>query len=356
MRRRTATLLVSGLIVALLVAAVALLPVPYVALRPGPTTDTLGSVDGKPLIEITGRRTYPARGQLNLTTVSVYGGPAQHLDLVTALRGWLDRATAVVPEEAVFPPGQTAQQVKQETAAQMEASQEDATAAALQELDIPVEERVVVGSVVGGSPAEGKLQAGDAILQVDGTPVEEPEQVRDLVIEHQPGEEVRFTVRRDALQKSVTVTTAEAPDDPGRAVVGILPRTGYTFPFDVEIGLEDVGGPSAGLMFALGITEKLTEEDLTDGRFIAGTGTIDDKGVVGPIGGIQQKLYAARDAGATVFLVPADNCAEAVEAAPSGLRLVKVETLGVALDALRALAAAAAAAAADGGQVPACAS
>lgn len=347
-KRRRSTLLVSTLVVALLVAVVALLPVPYVALSPGPTTDTLGSVDGKPLIEITGRKTYPARGHLNLTTVSVYGGPAQHLDLVTALRGWLDGATAVVPEEAVFPPGQTAQQVEQVNVAQMDASQEDATAAALKELDIQVEERVVVGSVVGGSPAEGKLEAGDAIFLVDGTPVEEPEQVRDLVVKHQPGEDVRFLVRRGTEQKSVTVTTAEAPEEPGRAVVGILPRLGYTFPFEVDIGLEDVGGPSAGLMFALGITEKLTEEDLTDGRFIAGTGTIDDTGAVGPIGGIQQKLHAARDAGATVFLVPADNCAQAVEGAPSGLRLVKVETLKVAVGALRALA--------SGGQVPACAS
>jgi Lon-like protease len=337
MSRRTATLVVSGLLVVLLSAAAAVLPVPYVVLQPGPTTNTLGKSDGKPLIRVDGRRTYPADGNLDLTTVAVFGGPGDAVDLVTALQGWLDDSVAVVPEESVFPEGKSQKEVEQETAAQMEESQEHATAAALQELGVPVEERVEVGSVVAGRPAEGELEPGDVVASVDGEPVSTPLQVRRRIADRAPGDPVTLVVRRDGERRTVELTTEESEAGSGRPIVGFLPRTGYTFPFEVTIGLEKVGGPSAGLMFAVGIVEKLTPGTLADGRHVAGTGTIDDDGKVGPIGGVQQKVAAASEAGADVFLTPAGNCADAAAVNPDGLTLVRVETLDDALTALDAL-------------------
>lgn len=336
MTRRGAAVAVAGLFVVLLTAVASLLPVPYVRMSPGPTANTLGSVDGTALIRIEGRETYPTEGNLNLTTVSVQGGPGGSVDLVSALAGWLDRSVAVVPEEQVFSPDQTAKQVEQRNAEEMTLSQDQATAAALRELDIPVTSTVVVQSIAEGSPALGTLKAGDEIVEVDGTPVRTPQQVREAIVAHEPGEQVDLTVLRADERVELTVGTEAAPGD-GRAVVGFVPARSFDFPFEIEISLDDVGGPSAGLMFALGIVDKLTPGALTGGRFIAGTGTIDPAGQVGPIGGIQQKVVAARDAGASLFLVPAANCSEAVAAAPDGLQLVKVDTITTARSALEAL-------------------
>jgi Lon-like protease len=336
--RRTVTLACAGFLVVLLSAIAALLPVPYVALSPGPTTNTLGSVDGNELISIKGHRTYPDSGHLNLTTVSVLGGPAQRMDLVTALRGWLDGTIAVIPEEQVYPKGQTAKQSEQESNDEMRDSQESATTAALRSLDIPVQTRVSVNSVAAGSPAGGKLRANDEIVQVDGKPINGGAALRSLITAHKAGDPVKFLIERDGKRSDVTVTTAKAPQD-GRTIVGITTRDVSDYPFTVKIGLKDVGGPSAGLMFALGIVDKLTPGSLTGGAFVAGTGTIDDNGLVGPIGGIAQKMIAARRAGATVFLAPSGDCAEAISTVPNGLRLVRATSLASAiasLDALRA--------------------
>jgi PDZ domain-containing protein len=335
MSRRVATLGVAGLLLVLLAAVAALLPVPYVLLEPGPTSNTLGSADGKPLIRIEGRRTYLTSGNLQLTTVGVLGGPGQQLDLITALRGWFDRDVAVVPEETVYPEGGTEEQIKQQNAEEMQSSQENATTAALRELNIPVTSHVVVQSIARGSPALGKLKAGDEIVAVDGRPVTTPQRVRAHITSLPPGDTVTFTVERGGREQQVEVATKAGPE--GQAQVGIVPGVTFTYPFKVEISLKDVGGPSAGLMFALGIVDKLTPGALTGGKFIAGTGTIDPEGRVGPIGGIAQKLVAAKEAGAAAFLVPAGNCDEAAPAAPDGLRLVRADTLSNAVDALDAI-------------------
>ncbi|MFZ5850123.1 MAG: PDZ domain-containing protein [Actinomycetota bacterium] len=337
MSRRATSAMVAAFLLVALVAVAFLLPVPYVALGPGPVSDTLGSNGGTPLIEISGRPTYPTQGSLDLVTVSVVGGPGDALTLAQAVEGWLDPTVAVVPEQSVFPKGETAQQVQQQTAAEMRSSQQSATTAALRQLGYPVTTQVVVDSVVAGSPAQGRLEKDDVVVAVDGTAVTALDQVAQLVRRHAPGEAVRFTVRRGGATQELTLTTRAAPDDPKVAMVGIVLREDAQYPFTVRIQLDNVGGPSAGLMFALGIVDKLTPEDITGGRRIAGTGTIDSSGKVGPIGGIQQKLYAARSAGATVFLIPAGNCAAAAADAPAGLRLVKVDTLQAALDALQAL-------------------
>jgi Lon-like protease len=203
---------------------------------------------------------------------------------------------------------------------------------------------VVVGSVLKGAPAQGKLHAGDVIKAVDGHPVSQSADVAKLVTKHKPGQDVVFTVipakggattstvATGTATRSVTIRTEKASD--GRAIVGIDAEEAHSFPFKINIQLADVGGPSAGLMFTLGLIDKLTPGDLTGGEFVAGTGTMDDNGSVGPIGGIALKIIAARDAGARYFLTPKANCGEAAHDTPAGLRLVKVNTLKDALAAL----------------------
>jgi PDZ domain-containing protein len=132
----------------------------------------------------------------------------------------------------------------------------------------------------------------------------------------------------------------------GAPVIGVQVQENYKFPFNVRITVGDIGGPSAGMMFALGIIDMLTPMNLTNGKFIAGTGEITASGQVEPIGGIQQKMVGARDAGATVFLAPAGNCSDTVGAVPAGLRVVKVSTLSQAVTDLEAIKA--------GKSVPSC--
>lgn len=336
MTRRALTLAVAGFLVVLLSAVAALLPVPYVALEAGPVTNTLGVVGKTELIRIEGRKTYPDEGNLDLTTVHVVGGPGSRLGLVTALRGWLDDGIAIVPEEQVYPPGETAKEAERQSATEMRDSQENATTAALRELGIPVETRLLVQDVPKGSPSTGKLETGDELVAVDGRPVAGGAELRERITSREPGEQVEVTVRRGGREVTRTITTIAAED--GRALVGITTRDVAEYPFTVDISLADVGGPSAGLMFALGVVDKLTPGSLTDGAHIAGTGTIDDAGHVGSIGGITQKMIGARRAGATVFLAPPGNCDEAGKTVPDGLRLVRATTLASAVEALERLA------------------
>ncbi|MBT2412495.1 PDZ domain-containing protein [Streptomyces sp. ISL-12] len=348
MPRRTATMLASTLMLIALLCAGVFIPVPYSEMSPGPTVNTLGDHDGEPVLQISGRKTYEASGHLNMTTVRVTSADYK-MNLVEAVYGWLAHDNKVVPHDTLYPDGKTEEESTQENAEEFSQSQESAKVAALKELDIPVRSWVVVSTVVKDSPAEGKLHAGDVIKSVDGTTVKQPADVAELVTEHKPGEDVVFTVvpakeqaaaekenRTATTTEKVTITTTSS-DDTGekRAIVGISAGTDHTFPFSIDIKLADVGGPSAGLMFALGIYDKLTPGDLTGGEFVAGTGTIDDDGTVGPIGGIEMKTVGARDKGARYFLTPADNCAAAAEDTPDGLTLVKVKTIDDALDALK---------------------
>ncbi len=331
-------MLASTLVLIALLCAGVFIPVPYAEMSPGPTVNTLGDARGEPVLRISGRKTYPTSGHLNMTTVRVTGADYR-MNLVEAVYGWLGHDSVIVPHDTLYPDGKTEEQSTQENAEEFSQSQESAKVAALKELDIPVTSRVVVSTVVKDSPSEGRLHAGDVIRSVDGTAVKKPEDVAALVTEHEPGEKVTFTVvpakeaaaaekagREPEGTEKVVLTTEKAPED-DRAIVGIQAGTDHTFPFEIDIELADVGGPSAGLMFSLGIVDKLTPGEMTGGRFVAGTGTIDDAGEVGPIGGINMKLVGARDAGATYFLTPEDNCASAASDTPSGLTLVKVKTL-----------------------------
>ncbi|WP_329137843.1 YlbL family protein [Streptomyces sp. NBC_00670] len=348
MPRRTATMLASTLMLIALLCAGVFIKVPYAEMSPGPTVNTLGDHDGEPVLQISGHKTYGTSGHLNMTTVRVTSADYK-MNLVEAVYGWLAHDDKVVPHDTLYPDGKTEEQSTQENAEEFSQSQESAKVAALKELGIPVESWVIVSTVLKDSPAEGRLHAGDVIKAVDGTAVKAPDDVADLVTKHKPGEKVSFTIvpakeqaaaekehRKATKTEQVTITTATS-DDTGaeRAIVGISAGTDHTFPFSIDIKLADVGGPSAGLMFALGIYDKLTPGSLTGGTFVAGTGTIDDAGKVGPIGGVEMKTVGARDKGARYFLTPKDNCAAAAKDTPDGLTLVKVDTIGDALDALK---------------------
>ena len=324
------------LLIALLLAA-ALIKVPYSEMSPGPTYNTLGTQSGQQVITISGRKTYPTTGNLNMTTVEVTDANYR-MNLVEAVSGWLQKNVAVVPSNTLYPDNQTQQQSQQQNAEEFTASQDSAKAAALNELGIPVTTEIVVGAVVEGGPSVGKLHAGDVVVAVNGTKVgSDPNQVAALITQHPAGSDVVFTVvppgKPAGDQQQVTVATVKNPST-GKAMVGIEPGTEHSFPFTININLGDVGGPSAGLMFSLGIIDKLQPVNLTAGKFVAGTGTIDDSGNVGPIGGISMKIIAARRAGAQYFFTPAQNCAEASANTPSGLRLIKVTTLSGALQDL----------------------
>jgi Lon-like protease len=343
MSRRFITLAIAGVCVVAGLALAATMSVPYVALTPGPTFNTLGKPDGTALIQITGHRTYPTTGNLNLVTVSYTGGPGVDFNIFGALRAWLTPNDAVVPASEIYSSGQSQQQVVQQDTEQMLGSQQDATAAALCYLNIRYTTQVPIAAVKG-TPAYGVLRAGDKITAVDGTPPGCHHDVVTMIRDRKPGAPVTLTIDRDGATRTLTLVTKDVENKP---TVGIeLDPPVYEFPFGVKINLADIGGPSAGLMFALGIIDKITPDSLTGGRFIAGTGEIEPTGGVEPIGGIQQKMAGARAAGATIFLTPAGNCSNTVGAVPAGLQLVKVGSLAGAVRALQDIKA--------GRPVPAC--
>jgi PDZ domain-containing protein len=338
MSRRTATLLVAGALLLACVGVALLLPVPFVTTSPGPTVDTLGSTGDRPVVRIEGRRTYPTRGELELTTVRV-SSPGSRLSLVEAVRAWFDPDRELLPRDVVYPPEESVAQVERENAEQMQTSQQDAVVAALREVGVSVPRTVVVQSIVRGAPALGRLQAGDTIRAVNGRSITAPEQVGAALQSTPPGKTARFRVVREGSTTTVVTPTEAAEDDPDLTMVGIAVGVGYDLPFEVNIDVgADIGGPSAGTMFALAIVDKLTPGALTGGAVVAGTGAISYDGVVGEIGGIQQKILGAADSGADIFLVPRANCAEALGADAGDMRLVQVATLHGAVRALQVLA------------------
>jgi PDZ domain-containing protein len=334
MSRRVLTLVTGAALLLALLVGGSQLPVPYAELRPGPTLDTLGvDQSGQQIIQLTEKEPAKTTGHLNLTTVSV----RDRLDLLGAMRGWLDPERAVVPREEIFPPGQTQQQTDAKNTQDFVTSQNSAELAALAYLD---QTKVVITQVADDSPSHGKLAAKDTITSVQGTPVGDVADLGKVLGATTPGTTVTVDYRRGSEPGTTKITTTKGTDEDGepRAVLGVGVSLESIAPYKVKIALDDrIGGPSAGLMFALGILDKVGPDDLTGGRFIAGTGTIDVTGEVGPIGGIPLKLIAAKDKGATAFLVPSGNCAEASRKPPAGLTLIKVDTLPGAVNALEAL-------------------
>jgi PDZ domain-containing protein len=328
--RRGWTLLISGVLFVVFLVLGLTVPVPYVSISPGPTFDTLGKdQSGAPVIQISGHQEFPTTGQLRMTTVSL----RDDISLFTALGLWASSSDALAPRDEYFPPGQSSDQVAQENVKAFKDSQSNAEVAALSHLHYPV--KVLANDVVGNSPADHVLAPGDQILMVNGKKVTGEDDVRAALTGTKAGQTISITfVHGTQPPTTKSLTLAKRPDASPEGFIGLTPIDRADVPFDVKISLQDIGGPSAGLMFTLAIVDRMTGQDLAGGRHIAGTGEITEKGVVGPIGGISFKVIGARDAGATDFLVPQQNCAEAKSADPAGLNLIKVSSLDTALTAL----------------------
>ena len=330
-----AALLTATFLAIALAAALTFLGLPYVVMSPGPATNILGEVDGEPLLAVEGATTFPTTGRLDFTTVSVDGGPGVTVTAYDVARAWLSDTEEVLPVEQVFPPDSSEEQVEEEGAAEMADSQTVATATALRALGKDVDQTVVIAGVPEGSPSEGVLQEGDVLVSLGGEPATSPDAVRAAVQQVEPGEVLPIVVSRDGEEQTLEVQTAESPRG---TVIGVGLRVEYDLPVDVTLRTGNVGGPSAGLMFSLAIYDVLTPGGLTGGKDIAGTGTMEDDGTVGSIGGIRQKLLGARSAGAEYFLAPAGNCSEVEGHVPDGLQVFRVATFDEGLDAVRAIA------------------
>jgi PDZ domain-containing protein len=338
--RRILTLLVAMVPILAFGVLLSLVTVPYVSLGPGPTFDTLGEVDGKQVVDIAGGDVHKTSGHLNMTTVS----QRDDLTLGQALTLWMSGREQLVPRDLVYPPDKSKDEIDQANNTDFKRSEDSAEYAALGYLKYP--SAVTVATVNDPGPSVGKLQRGDAIDAVNGKPVATIEQFTALLKATKPGDNVVLDYRRKNSPAGVATVTLGSNADRDYGYLGVAVLDAPWAPFSIDFNLANIGGPSAGLMFSLAVVDKLTTGDLNDGKFVAGTGTIDSDGKVGSIGGITHKMLSAREAGATVFLVPADNCDEAKTAHEDGLQLVKVDTLGHAIDALHALSA--------GGEPPRC--
>lgn len=314
--------------------------VPYVALGPGPTFNTLGEVGGEQVVDIEGTEVDHTTGNLNMTTVAV----RDDLNVFEAFGLWISGRQGLTPRAEVYPPNKSKDEVEKENSADFQQSEDNAELAALHYLGKPV--TLQVAKVGTDGPAKDALRVGDTLISIAGNPVATVGDVQRAVADIAPDSTVTIVLTRDGVETSVPVVLGARPDDQSKGYLGITPEEIPNVPFTVQFNLADVGGPSAGLMFTLAVIDKLSPGDLSGGKFVAGTGTIDSEGDVGPIGGIKYKLIAASEAGAETFLVPAKNCDEARQGAPEGVRLVKVDNLRGAVDALEALDA--------GGDAPRC--
>lgn len=340
MNRRILTLVVALVPIVAFVLLLTAVTVPFVALGPGPTFNTLGEVDGKQVVDIEGTEVHPTSGHLNMTTVSQSDG----LSLGQAMGLWVSGDQQLVPRDLVYPPEKSKDEIDKANSTDFKQSEDSAEYAALSYLKYP--RAVTVQNVTDPGPSVGKLQDGDAIDMVNDKPVANVEEFTTLLKATKPGDQLVLDYRRkDGSIGTTTITLGTNKDrDYGYLGVGVLDAPWA--PFTIDFNLANIGGPSAGLMFSLAVVDKLTTGDLNGGKFVAGTGTITGDGKVGSIGGITHKMYAARQAGATVFMVPADNCAEAKSAHDDDLTLIRVENLTGAVDALKTYSA--------GGEPPRC--
>jgi PDZ domain-containing protein len=336
MSRRTLAIIIAVPLTALLLIAALVLPVPYVLYQPGTTLDVLTTAGGEERIQVKGHKAYYDDGELRMVTIYVTE-PDKKISLGTALVGWVSRDKAVKPHDSVYTDDETAEENDARSAIQMSTSQDDAIAVALTALGYDVPVVPLVSSVGADLPAEGKLEAKDRFLSVGGKKIKTVQQVVDAISGAPAGKPLVLVVERAGKHERVEVTPREIE---GKVRIGVELGFDYRFPFDVTINIDhNIGGPSAGLMFSLSIYDTLTPGSLTGGRIVAGTGEIRPDGTVGAIGGIQQKIAAARDAKAELFLVPAANCDEALGAPKDDVRLARVETMEQAKDVLEKFAA-----------------
>lgn len=316
------------------VLAAAFLPTPYVIERPGPAFNVLSTSNKIPVITVSGAKTYPTSGALDLLTVSVVGAPGATPSWLELLGAWLDPAQTIVPLDQMYPPGQTSSATLKQDALMFKDSQQQATAAALGALGYKFDYQVYVDSLDAGSPAKGLVKVGDTIESAAGQAINGIESLR-AAVQSTAGKPVALSLIRAGRHLTVNVT----PKFVGGAYrIMVLVGSRYKFPINVNLQLSDIGGPSGGTMFALGIYDKMTPGALTGGQLVAGTGTIDATGTVGAIGGIRQKMFGAQRAGAAWFLAPEANCNEVVGHIPAGLHVVKIANFEQALAAVKQIA------------------
>lgn len=336
-----------GAIALLLVLGVGLaIPMPYVIEKPGPTYDVLARYQDTPMIEIESDDAVESTGgELRMVTVTSYGGPGSHVSLAQLVAAWLSPDATVIKESDVYPQDVTREQLREWSMQQMTASQSTAAAAALEELGYDVPAVVTIRGAVSGSNAEGLVEDEDVL-----TAITTPDGIRHevnrasvpfaLARSLEPGSEVTMEFTRDGEQRSVSFATYK-PERTNLDFVGskfgIYLTADVTLPIPVTIHLEDVGGPSAGTIFALGIIDHLTGGNSTGGAIVAGTGAIGYNGEVQPIGGIKQKMYGAQRDGAQWFLAPRSNCDEVVGNIPDELNVWPVSTLEEARGALASI-------------------
>ncbi len=330
-RRRRWTRAASALVVA--TVASAFLPVPYVVISPGPVFDVLAETDSGPVVQIEGADTFPTTGRLDMVTVSQYGGTAD-LAIGAALFAWLSPNSAVEPRDVRYPPGTEPDAEEQIAAAVFEASTSSALAAAANYLGRPVTSAALVSAVEPGSPAEGVLRSGDVITAVDGAPTDSAADVSSAVAARPSGSEITVEYTRDGSAEQAVITAGSRDDGSDSAYLGLLLVDNYTSDFTADVTLEGIGGPSAGMVFSLAMVDRMTPGDMLGGSQVAGTGTIDAQGNVGPIGGADKKIISVQRAGAGLFLVPRANCPDVAGAAPEGLTVVAIDTLSTAIDSI----------------------
>jgi PDZ domain-containing protein len=320
----------------LLTIATLAAPIPYVFFKPGvPDNVTAG------LIEINDVESYDANGKLYITSILVTN-PNSPVFGAETLYNWAIGPHVVLPREVVYPPAVEGRVIERDSRAEMSGSKVTATAAALSYLGYEFEEIYFISQVREYSDAKGKLEPGDRILIVDGDTINEIEEIRSAYSDKSVGDVIEIEVEREingetqkVVERVRLVSNQEPGADPDRPAIGILVGTTAKFPVDIDFNIRGVGGPSAGLIFAVGVVEKMTPEDLLRGRKIAGTGSISPSGQVGAIGGIEEKMIGASRKGATIFLAPRENCPD-IKHVPDGLKVIPVSTLSEAIAALRA--------------------
>lgn len=345
---RFSLMVVSAVVAAVLTVAALTLPVPYVIESPGPAINTIGKVNGKPVITVTGTQSFPdSSGSLDLTTVHLTGGlPGNEINFFQAFGSWLNPADTVYPAELIYAPGTSKDVVNSQNSAAMTSSQENATAAALGALNIAYKSVKAVASVPDNGASAGILKPDDVLLTIDGAKVTDLSVIQSTLAAG-GGKPVTLEIQRAGATQTVSVTPRQGSD--GKFLLGVTLQDKFSFPFEVNISLSNIGGPSAGMIFALGIMDKLTPGDLAGGKHFAGTGTIDPQGNVGAIGGIAQKMIGARQNGAEYFLAPGANCGDVIGHIPNGLQVIKVDTLKEAFDAVSLIGAGK-----DGSSLPSC--
>lgn len=329
--------------IAIALGLLAAVPSDYVIEKPGPTFDTLGTIevegDPVPLIDIPGQQTYPTTGSLTMLTVSTFGDreyPATWFDVAFAA---LDPSQDAVALDLAFPDGQSSDESAEISAAQMRESQQAAIAAALATAGYEYSTELSVLATVEGSPSRELLLEGDIILSANGVEVADAAELRAAIAENGTEKPVTISVDRDGVPTDVPITPVLSDAETPEPIIGVHLAVEYLFPFEVSVQLSEIGGPSAGQIFALAIIDKLTPGSLNGGLAVAGTGTITAEGIIGPIGGVTQKLYGAKAAGAHYFLLPAANCAALAAAnVPDDLDIYAVETLADSLNVLSTLA------------------